>query len=134
MLMMRRRWLPIGLGTLVVPLGLWLRFSAPVPEWLRDGSGGVLYVLFWMLAFLVVNPDTPSSRLAVTVFIATCGVEFSQAVHVEWLERLRATLVGRLILGTTFRWGDFPPYGMGAMLGWLLVRVREKGRVTQKGV
>jgi len=132
--MMQRRWQWVGLAALIVPLGLWLRFSAPIPEWLRDVSGGALYVVFWMLAWLVVNPDTPSSRLAVTVFLATCGVEFSQAVHVEWLERLRATLVGRLILGTTFRWGDFPPYGMGAMLGWLLVRVREKGRVTQNGV
>ena len=131
--MMQRRWQWVGLAALIVPLGLWLRFSAPVPEWLRDGSGGVLYVLFWMLAFLVVNPDTPSSRLAVTVFIATCGVEFSQAIHVAWLERLRATLPGRLILGTMFSWGDFPPYAVGAILGWLVLRAKEKSRLTRAG-
>ncbi len=116
----RVRWFG-GLLALMV-LGLWFRFSAPVPEWLRDGAGGALYVVFWMFAVLVVKPETPALPLAVGVFLATCVVEFSQAWHTEWLDRIRSTLPGRLVLGTTFDWSDFSSYAIGAVVGWGVFR------------
>ncbi|HEY3840685.1 MAG TPA: DUF2809 domain-containing protein [Bryobacteraceae bacterium] len=127
--MIRRRLLWACSAAALIPIGLWLRFAAPVPEWLRDGSGGALYVVFWIFAILVLKPETPALPLTVSVLLATCAIEFSQQWHPAWLERLRATLPGRLVLGTTFDWGDFPPYFVGAMIGWLAVRSLRK---TQK--
>jgi len=104
-------------------LGYWLRFYAPVGDWLRDRSGGAAYALFWTLAFAALKPTVPALRLAATMFIVTCGLEFLQAWHPAWLEAIRRTLAGRLILGTTFDWLDFPPYAVGAVLGWAAVSV-----------
>ena len=132
-MMVRQRLWWASVLVALVPLGLWARFSAPVPEWLRDASGGALYVVFWMVAFLVLRPKTSALPLAAVVFAVTCAVEFSQAWHPVWLDRVRATLPGRLVLGTTFDWGDFPPYAVGAAVGWAMVRVRERFVATDKG-
>lgn len=85
---------------------------------MRDRSGGAAYVLFWTLAVAVLKPRISAWRLAASVFLATCALEFLQAWHPGWLEAIRRTLPGRLILGTTFDWFDFPPYAVGAVLAW----------------
>ena len=86
----------------------------------------LLYVVFWMFAYLVLRPQTAALPLALAVFLATCGIEFSQAWHPAWLDRLRTTLPGRLVLGTTFDWSDFPPYAAGAAIGWAIIRAQEQ--------
>ena len=86
-------------------------------------------MIFWILAFLVFKPETKALPLTLVVLLATCVIEFSQQWHPAWLERLRTTLPGRLVLGTTFDWADFPPYFAGAIVGWLAVSVLRK---TQK--
>jgi hypothetical protein len=35
------------------------------------------------------------------------------------LKPIRATIVGKLLLGTTFSVADFPHYFVGSLLGWL---------------
>lgn len=104
-------------------IGYWLRFDAPVPDWLRDRSGGAVYVLFWALLAGAFVPRVAAWRLALAVFLATCGLEFAQRWHPAWLERIRATLPGRLVLGTTFDWSDFPPYAVGSVLAWAAIMV-----------
>ena len=103
-------------------LGYWLRFDAPVADWLRDRSGGAAYVMFWILAVAALKPSVSALRVAVIVFAATCGLEFLQLWHPAWLEAMRRTFLGRVILGTTFDWADFPPYAVGAVLGWITLR------------
>lgn len=91
-------------------LGLFMRFNPLLPEWLRDPAGGILYVCLWAAVL----------RSAVAALAVTCAVEFAQLWHPAWLEAVRATLPGRLALGTTFAWSDFPPYLAGAALAaWL---------------
>lgn len=47
------------------------------------------------------------------------GVEFSQLYHAPWLGAIRATLPGRLVLGTTFHWPDLPACAVGVLSGAL---------------
>ncbi len=128
MVEIRRRVVPLTAAVITVGLGYWLRFHAPVPGWLRDASGGVAYVVFWMLVVAATKPMIPAFRLAAAVLAITCGVEFLQLWHPAWLEAIRQTLAGRLILGTTFDWLDFPPYAVGAVLGWSVLRWTRYGR------
>ncbi len=46
----------------------------------------------------------------------TTMLEFSQLLHSPALVAARLTLPGRLALGSTFSWWDFPPYLLGAVL------------------
>ena len=120
---MRERVIPFVAALMTGLLGYGLRFYAPVPGWLRDASGGVAYVIFWMFAAVLVKPASAALQVSITVLALTCGIEFLQLWHPAWLEQIRRTLPGRLILGTTFDWLDFPPYLLGAILGWNLLRV-----------
>jgi Protein of unknown function (DUF2809) len=114
----------------MVPLGLWLRFKAPIAEAIRDASGSATYVVFWTLLAAFLWPRAKPFRLTMQVLLATCCIEFLQQWHPAWLERIRATLPGRLVLGTTFDWSDFPPYFCGGMLAWATLRL--VGYITRK--
>jgi hypothetical protein len=106
----------------LVPLGYWLRFLAPGPAWLNDALGSVAYEIFWILLFSLFLPTVSPLWIAIGVFWATCGIEVLQLWRSPFLEAARATLLGRLILGNTFNWNDFPAYAIGSILGGFWVR------------
>jgi hypothetical protein len=101
--------------------GYWLRFYAPISPTLRDASGGISYVLVFALSFGALLSKSSARNISAGVFLATCSLEFLQLWHPGWLEACRRTLPGRLFLGTTFEWSDFPPYLIGAIFGWFLL-------------
>lgn len=104
---------------IVVPIGYWVRF-APTDEWawLHDALGSIAYETFWILLILLVWPQGSISKIAVTVFIATCALEVLQLWQPPFLQALRLTLPGRLVLGNTFSWADFPAYVVGSFVGY----------------
>ena len=121
--MAQRRFILLAVLALLVVGGYWLRFNAPIgPEW-RDYSGGVAYVVFWILAYTFLKPTAPALPVSLIVLFLTCCLEFLQQWHPPWLEAIRRTLPGRLVLGTTFSWSDFPPYFVGAFIGFAAMRV-----------
>ena len=104
----------------VLALGLAMRFNPFLPEWLRDATGGVLYVYLMAMLVRLARPLMSPLSSAAAALVITSAVEFAQLWHPAWLEALRATLPGRLAWGTTFSWSDFPPYFAGAALAaWL---------------
>ena len=113
-----------------VPLGLATkRYPIEGAEWVRGSLGGALYVAFFCLAALVVWPRARAWAVALAVLAATCGVELLQLWHPPWLEAVRATVPGGLLLGSTFVWEDFPWYFVGAALGWgWIVALQRLGR------
>jgi hypothetical protein len=111
---------------LVAVLGYWLRFDAPIAAASRDGVGGAAYVIFFVVAIAIVKPASSAARIALLVLGVTCVLEFLQLWHPLWLEKIRRTFPGRALLGTTFDWTDFPPYFVGAWIGWMLVRLQQK--------
>nr|WP_309242673.1 DUF2809 domain-containing protein [Limnofasciculus baicalensis] len=108
---------------LIIPLGYTVRFSQGItPEWLNDCLGVIAYQIFWILFVLFIYPRASLIWTAIGVFFFACGIEFLQLWQPSWLQELRGTLPGRLVLGNTFTWTDFPPYIIGSFLGWLWVR------------
>ena len=114
----------IGLAAILlclIPMGYGLRFRAPIaPEW-RDATGGAVYVTLWIVFVALFWVRNAAWKISVAVLSITCFLEFLQLWHPAWLETLRATFPGRVLLGTTFGWDDFPPYLAGAILGWLVL-------------
>ena len=108
-------------SVLIGATGYWLRFLAPIPPEWRDHTGGISYVVFWIFVLAIFCPRMKAWRIALTILAITCALEFAQLWHPLWLERVRRTFPGRVILGTTFDWYDFPPYFVGALLGWALL-------------
>jgi hypothetical protein len=107
---------------ITVAVGLGSKFyPGPGADWANNSLGGVFYEVFWQLFVLFCLPKASIRRIAVGVFIATCGLEFLQLWHPPFLEALRANFVARTVLGSTFAWSDFPYYVIGSLLGWRLL-------------
>jgi Protein of unknown function (DUF2809) len=112
------RWRMLGSAIALVPIGYFIRFYGPGPEWLNDTLGSVMYEMFWITLGLGIWPKIPPLQMAVAVGVATSLLEFLQLWHPPLLQALRHTLPGRLILGTNFSWLDFPAYAGGSVLGF----------------
>ncbi|MBD2578113.1 DUF2809 domain-containing protein [Oscillatoria sp. FACHB-1406] len=112
----------------VTVFGIWSKFYTGVGrEWLNNSFGGVLYEILWCLFFFAFFPRKKAiAAIAVSVFVGTCALEFLQLVKTPWLDAIRATLIGRLLLGTTFVPSDFIYYAIGSFLGWLWMLSIEK--------
>ncbi|PSB24873.1 DUF2809 domain-containing protein [Stenomitos frigidus] len=113
--------------SLIVPIGYIIRFAQGLtPEWLNDAIGSLAYEIFWVLLVSFLFPRVALRPIAIGVCLSTCGLECLQLWHPPFLEAARATLPGRLVLGTTFNWLDFPPYFVGSWLGWLWARSAQR--------
>jgi len=108
----------------VTALGLGLKhYTGPGRCWVNNfGPASVAYELFFMLlVFLLVPRRSAIVPIAVGVCAGTCILEVLQTWKPPWLEAVRATFLGRTLLGTTFSWWDFPAYVVGCALGWVLL-------------
>lgn len=116
----------------IVPFGLFTKFYRGVGQaWLNDAFGGIPYEIFWILFAAWIWPRIRPATIALAVFITTCLLEFLQLWQPEWLQAIRATLPGRLVLGNSFTWGDFPYYTIGCVVGWLWLQWLRSGRAQE---
>ncbi|HEG44456.1 MAG TPA: DUF2809 domain-containing protein [Phycisphaerales bacterium] len=117
------RWLVFIALAVVTPLGFACKgYFGHVPVWFNHYGGGVLYeVFFCLLAFLFWYNRRYITPIAIWVLAITCSLEFLQLWHPDFLNAARATLPGKMLLGTTFVWWDLPHYVIGCGLGWLIM-------------
>ncbi len=106
----------------LIPVGYAVRFSGIGPEWLNDALGSVLYEMVWIALVAYLMPRAQPHWIALGVCLLTFGIEFLQLWRSPFWLAVRATLPGRLILGNTFSWADFPAYMVGCGVGWLGLR------------
>ncbi|MBD2728010.1 DUF2809 domain-containing protein [Nostoc sp. FACHB-892] len=113
---------------IVVPMGfLFKYYTGSAHQWFNDYGAAIFYEIFWCLfAFLFLRNRAAIIQIPIWVFVITCILEFLQLWHPPLLEEIRATLIGKLLLGTTFVWWDFPHYVLGSVLGWLWLRQLQK--------
>jgi hypothetical protein len=109
-----------GAITLLGTLGKF--YPGPGRSWLNNSFGGVPYVILFMALVALIWPRLAPGWVALGVLVATCLLEVLQLWQPAWLQAVRATLPGRLVLGSTFSPSDFWYYLIGAGLGWLGLR------------
>ena len=116
----------------IVPLGFIIKFyPGPGHNWLNDAFGGVPYEIFWILLIVYLRPKASPLKIAVGVCLATCGIEFLQLWSPPLLQGIRETSLGRLVLGNSFSWKDFPYYFIGSALGWVWVRSLRRSQTPE---
>ena len=123
--MSRARILTLVAMVVVTGLGYGAKcYRGPADGWVNNfGPASVAYEMLFMLLFFFVSPRKRSILpIAATVCILTCALEFAQLWHPAWLDALRATFLGRALLGHQFSWWDLPAYPIGCLAGWFLLR------------
>ena len=122
---------------LVIGIGLlWRSGLLALPNFIAKYGGDSLWALVVFLCFGFVSPRSSTVRIG---FIAVCfawSVEFLQLYHAHWIDGIRLTRLGRVVLGTTFNSPDLLAYVVGIALGALAERVylNEKPKNQLKGL
>ncbi|MBI3967005.1 MAG: DUF2809 domain-containing protein [Chloroflexi bacterium] len=108
-----------GAAIAVVVLGLASRSPAAsaLPSFVKEYAGDTLWALVAFLAVRFLAPALPIGGAATLALTGSFLVELSQLYQAPWLNALRATRLGHLILGQGFLWSDLLCYGVGVVAG-----------------
>ncbi len=105
---------------LVVAGGLaWRSAANPVSPFFHKYGGDTLWALLVFLGFGFLFAHASTLRVALFAFSFSCVVELTQLYHAPWIDAVRETRLGHLVLGATFNWPDLIAYGVGVCLGCL---------------
>ena len=74
------------------------------------------FTFFKNLVCFVFNRLSTAS-VALLAFSFASLIECSQIYHAPWIDSIRATAPGALVLGQTFNWPDFLAYAAGVVVG-----------------
>ncbi len=126
-----RRRPVIQLGLLVVTILLGLgsrRYASALPTIVSTYAGDTLWALalFWFLGLILARMST--ARVAAVALGLSLLVELSQLYHAPWIDSVRRTTIGGLILGFGFVWSDLACYAAGVGLGVALETIGRGSR------
>ena len=111
----RLAYFACALGVVVLGLAS-RRFGQSLHHFIAAYAGDTLWAL---LVFLITGFLAPRLRLAQRVYVAlgfAWAVELSQLYHAPWIDAVRATRLGALVLGRGFLWSDLVCYAVGVAL------------------
>ena len=102
------------------------KFAFALPHLLNDYLGDALWALMIFIGFGFLFPKIETKKLAFISLMFCYGIEVSQLYHAEWIDSIRATTLGGLVLGYGFLWNDLIAYtigvGVGFVFGFILQR------------
>jgi hypothetical protein len=127
--MTRKRLIYFILITIIIVLGLLSRKFSVIPLWVGDVLWATM--IYFMLRFFLLNASF--RKIALISIIISYAIEFSQLYKADWIDNLRHTFPGRMILGETFLWGDLLSYTAGILIGVLMDVIAKKKALIKKG-
>ena len=113
----RSRRALVGVAAVTIAIGLATRrFPQAFPAIVAEYGGDALWAMlvYWLLA--IIGPRTSPTRLAAGALAISVADELSQLIHWHWLQVLRDTAFGALVLGQGFLWSDLACYAAGIAL------------------
>ena len=116
----RNRIIYGGLAVGVLLLGLISRRFFGDYAFIRMYAGDCLWALMVFLGFAFIFRHWSTGAIAAAALGFCVSIEISQLYHAPWIDSLRATRLGGLILGFSFVWSDLLCYSVGVGLGALI--------------
>jgi|SRR5665213_1259975 len=117
--MLKPRIIFFTLIVVTIILGLLSRHFAGIPLFIGDILWATM--VYFIARFIFI---TKPVKFIVIVSLAFCyAIEFSQLYKAPWIDNLRHTLFGRLVLGDTFLWTDLLCYTAGIAIGMLIDKI-----------
>lgn len=126
--MSRNRPVYLALVIITMALGLFTR-SSYIPA--KDGfiatySGDVLWATMVYLIFCFIFPKWSALKIAIYALAFSFAIEFSQLNQQDWLNSIRHTRLGGLVLGFGYQSSDLVCYIVGVLLPYFI-----EGRLYQ---
>lgn len=108
---------------LIIPIGLASRkFDLELPYIYGKYAPDVLWATVIYLGLRFLLPQRPLVFAVIGSLSFSYLIEVSQFYNAPWIDSIRATWLGGLILGFSFLWSDLVCYALGIFLGYALDR------------
>jgi hypothetical protein len=128
----RNRVLQAVMIIIVMILGLYSRkMASSIPDFLNTYLGDTLWALMIFIGVGFVFRKMQTKTVAL-IGISFCYlIELSQLYHTNWIDEIRRTTIGGLILGYGFLWSDLLAYFIGISVGvvieivWRVIKRRK---------
>ena len=129
--MRRNRLLYLILTIIVIILGLLSRKIENLPEIISLYSGDILWALmvFLIISFIFNKKSTIFTITWAIIF--SYSIEISQLYHEPWIDAMRNTTLGGLILGFGFLWSDLVCYTIGILIGIVIDIIINKTNIRR---
>lgn len=95
------------------------RYREYLPSLLADYAGDTLWSLVLFLSISTLMTRWPVLVRATIGLALAFLVEISQLYHAPWIDSIRRTTLGGLVLGFGFLWTDLVCYSLGISIGAL---------------
>ncbi len=96
------------------------RYAHNLPGFIATYAGDTLWALAAFLGFGLCLPRASTRTIAMLAMAFSVAIELSQLYHAPWIDSIRQTTLGGLILGFGFLWSDLACYAAGVGLGVIL--------------
>ena len=93
------------------------RLGHSLPGFVAAYAGDTLWALAAFLGIGLILPRASTWRVASLAMSFSIPIEISQLYHAPWIDSIRGTTLGGLILGFGFLWSDLACYAVGVGLG-----------------
>jgi hypothetical protein len=101
------------------------------PAVLGKYPGDALWALMVYLGWAFWLPRASVCGVGLLALSTSWLVEFSQLYQADWINAIRATTLGHLVLGSTFVWEDLVAYAVGVLIGVVVDGRAFRGGGTQ---
>jgi hypothetical protein len=112
----RLAWLSLIALTAILGLGS-RTFGHWLPGFVAAYAGDTLWALAAFLGIGFLLPDLSTWRVAALAISFSVIIEVSQLYHAPWIDSIRRTTLGGLVLGYDFVWSDLACYAVGVGMG-----------------
>lgn len=117
------KWRMLYAIAALLTMGLGLasrRYDYLLPTWLAEQAGDALWagMIYWGLRLLTMPRRAGIALLGALLF--SYGIECSQLYQAEWINDIRATTLGALVLGHGFLVADLFRYTAGVLCMYII--------------
>jgi threonine/homoserine/homoserine lactone efflux protein len=123
----RLAFLLLAAGTVALGLAT-RRFRRSLPAAVGLYVGDVLWATMVYLLAAAIWPCASTRRLAIGAAVFALAIEVGQLHHAPWIDAIRDTRLGGLVLGFGFLWSDLACYAVGIALAVLIDRAITRPR------
>ncbi|WP_459190259.1 DUF2809 domain-containing protein [Parabacteroides sp. APC149_11_2_Y6] len=112
-----KRWIYLAATFLIILAGLASRkYGDVLPKCIAEYSGDTLWAAMVYLALRFLFSPISILKATTGALLFSYCIEISQLYQADWINIVRSTMLGSLILGHGFLWSDMVCYTVGILL------------------
>jgi hypothetical protein len=108
------------LTTATLLTGYFSRQNTEGGTFIHDFTGDAIWAGMIYFGFRFLFPKAPLKSSVLYTLLFTYCIEISQLYQADWINAIRHTKLGGLVLGFGFLWSDLLMYTIGIALAFLL--------------